>query len=86
MRVHLTGELEQMVQHSIDTGRYRSADEMVEEALRLIRQRDQAIELHKEALRNKIAVGMESLRQGRHVDGESAFDELLADLDPDKDA
>ena len=41
MNVHLTPELEQLVQNKIQTGRYNSASEVVREALRLLEQKDE---------------------------------------------
>ena len=41
MNIHLTPELEQMVQRKVKTGRYNSASEVVREALRMMEQRDE---------------------------------------------
>ena len=79
MNVHLTPELEQMVQAKVRTGRYNSASEVVREALRLMEDRDQIKAIQKEEIRKKIAAGMESLRQGEGIDGEAFFDELEAE-------
>ena len=65
MDVHLTPELEKIVQSKLQSGRYHSASEVVSEALRVMEQRDEA--------RQKIARGLESLRQGKGVDGQEAF-------------
>ena len=40
MNVHLTPELETLVQNKVKTGRYNSASEVVREALRLFEERD----------------------------------------------
>ena len=65
MDVHLTPELEKIVQSKPQSGRYHSASEVVREALRVMEQRDEA--------RQKIARGLESLRQSKGVDGQEAF-------------
>ncbi|HZP82831.1 MAG TPA: type II toxin-antitoxin system ParD family antitoxin [Chthonomonadaceae bacterium] len=77
MNVHLTPELEQMVQRKVQTGRYNSASEVVREALRLMEERDQV----KAEIRQKIAAGMEELRQGKGIDGEAFFAQMEAELD-----
>jgi antitoxin ParD1/3/4 len=77
MNIHLTRELEQLVQNKVQSGRYNSASEVVREALRLMEERD----LRKEEIRKKIAEGLESQRLGRLVDGEVVFDRLEAELD-----
>jgi antitoxin ParD1/3/4 len=77
MNVHLTPELEQMVQRKVKTGRYNSASEVVREALRLMEERDQV----KAEIRQKIAAGMEELRQGKGIDGETFLAQMEAELD-----
>ncbi|ETW93685.1 MAG: hypothetical protein ETSY1_38130 [Candidatus Entotheonella factor] len=76
MNVHLTAELEQFVQAKVQGGRYNSASEVVREALRLLEERDQLLELRKETIRQKIDEGFESLRRGEGVDGEAFFADL----------
>ena len=76
MNVHLTAELVQLVQSKVKSGRYNSASEVIREALRLLEERDQLMELRKEAIRQKIDEGWESLRRGEGLDGEEFFAEL----------
>jgi antitoxin ParD1/3/4 len=76
MNIHLTTELEQLVQAKVKSGRYNSASEVVREALRLLEERDELLELRKEAIRKQIDTGWESLRRGEGVDGEAFFAEL----------
>jgi antitoxin ParD1/3/4 len=80
MNVSLTPALEKLVQQKVESGRYRSASEVVREALRLMEEHDQIQNLHKDEIRKKIAAGMASLRAGRSVDGEAVFDRLEAEL------
>lgn len=81
MNVSLTPELEKMVQVKVQTGRYNSASEVVREALRLMDERDQVKEMHKEELRKKIAAGLKSLEEGRFSDGEEFFAQMDAELE-----
>lgn len=81
MNVHLTPELEQMVQNKVKSGRYNSASEVMREALRLMDERDQLKAMQKEELRKKIAAGLKSLEEGRGVDGEEFFAQMEAELD-----
>lgn len=76
VNIHLTKELEQLVQNKVQSGRYNSASEVVREALRLMEERD----LRKEEIRKLIAQSLESQRQGKLVDGEAVFDRLEAEL------
>ena len=76
MNVHLTPELEKLVQKKVKTGSYNSASEVVREALRLMRERDELLLLRKEEIRKQIAEGYASLRQGEAIEGEEAFRQL----------
>lgn len=81
MNVSLTRELEQLVHLKVATGRYTSASEVIREALRLMDERDQILELRKDEIRRKITAGMNSLRAGEGSDGEAVFARLDAELD-----
>ena len=80
MNVSLTPELENLIRRKVETGRYGSASEVIREALRLLDERDQLTELHKDEIRKKIAAGMASLRAGKGADGEAVFDRIDAEL------
>jgi antitoxin ParD1/3/4 len=81
MNVSLTPEIEKLIRHKVQTGRYSSASEVIREALRLMDECDQLAELHKNEIRKKIAAGMASLRAGKGADGEPVFDRIDAELD-----
>ena len=81
MNVHLTQELEQLVQTRVKSGRYNSASEVVRDALRLLADRDELMdlrkqELRKQELRKNIALGLDSLQRGEGVDGDEFFGQL----------
>jgi antitoxin ParD1/3/4 len=76
VNVHLTPELETLVQNKVKTGRYNSASEVVREALRLFEERDRIRELQIQELRRKIRAGWASLERGEGVDGEEFFRNL----------
>jgi antitoxin ParD1/3/4 len=81
MNVHLTDELERLVQTKVQSGRYNSASEVVREALRLLEERDELRALRKQELRKKIAEGLDAVKAGRVQDGEEVFDRIDAELD-----
>jgi len=81
MAMQLTPEIEQLVQAKVRTGRYGSPAEVLQEALRLLEERDQLRAMHREELQQSIAQGLESLRVGKSVDGEAVFDRIEAELD-----
>ena len=73
MNVHLTPELETLVQTKVKSGRYNSASEVVREALRLFEERERTRELQVRELRKRINEGWASLERGEGVDGEEFF-------------
>jgi antitoxin ParD1/3/4 len=81
MNVSLPPELEKLVHRKVETGRYASVSEVVREALRLMEERDQMQELHRDEIRKQIAAGMASLRAGKGRDGEAFFDRIDAALE-----
>jgi antitoxin ParD1/3/4 len=60
MNVPLTPELERLVADLVESGRYRSASEVVSEGLRLLAVRDESDRAKVEALRRMIQEGLDS--------------------------
>ena len=73
MNVSLSHQLEQWIQERVNSGLYQTASEVIREALRLLREKEQLRELRTEELRKRIARGVEDLEQGRSRE----FDEDL---------
>ncbi len=81
MNVSLTRELEEYISRKVESGLYKSASEVVREALRLQRQRDQAeltasdrgalAELH-----HDIQTGLDQLDRGEGIPGEQVLAEI----------
>lgn len=68
MPVAMTPELEKLVRSIYDSGDYESEGDVLEEALRLLQQRDR--------LRAEIDAGLKDLEEGRRIEGEELFREL----------
>lgn len=81
MSLHLTPELENLVESKFKSGNYGSAAEVIREALGLLEERDQMLQLRRAEIEQKIAEGLDSLRRGEGVDGEKIFDRIEAELD-----
>jgi antitoxin ParD1/3/4 len=60
MNVSLTPELEGLVNEKVESGLYQTASEVVREALRLLKERDQA----REQLRADVQAGLDQLARG----------------------
>ena len=81
MDVHLTPELEQLVQDKVQSGRYSSASEVVRDALRLMEQRDEVRALQLQQLRSRIDQGLAEAGRSEGVDGDTFVQGLIEDLD-----
>ena len=80
MNVSLTDELEKWIEARVASGLYRSSSEVVREAVRLLREKEESKELRRQELRALIDVGLHDLEQGRHVVLEP---QLVADVKAD---
>jgi len=63
MNVSLTPELERLINEKVDSGLYQTASEVVREALRLLKDRDQA----REQLRSDVQSGFSQLMRDEGV-------------------
>jgi antitoxin ParD1/3/4 len=73
MNVSLTPELEQLVNEKVESGLYQTASEVVREALRLLKERDQ------ERLRADIQAGFDQLARGEGKRYDKASGRRLAE-------
>ena len=76
MNVSLTRELEEFIARKVQMGLYKSASEVVREALRLLRERDQAAEGPLAALHRDIRTGLAQLDRGEGIPGDQVFEEI----------
>jgi antitoxin ParD1/3/4 len=72
MTVQMTPETEELVQTLVAAGAYPNESAVVEEAVRLLQQRDQ--------LRTQIRQGLDELDRGERISADVVFDELRARL------
>ncbi|QSJ15957.1 type II toxin-antitoxin system ParD family antitoxin [Nostoc sp. UHCC 0702] len=72
MYIQIKPELEQFIQAQLAIGRFSSAEDVINEAFKLLQEREQRIE----ELRQKIAVGTEQIANGQVSDGEVVFARL----------
>jgi antitoxin ParD1/3/4 len=74
MNVSLTPELERLVDEKIKSGLYQTASEVVREALRLFKQRDDQLQ----RLRSNVAAGLAQIERGRYTEYNRASGRTLA--------
>ena len=74
MNVSLTPELERLINDKVDTGSYQTASEVVREALRLLKLRDEGLV----QLRRDIQAGFDQIERGEFTEYASRSTSKLA--------
>jgi antitoxin ParD1/3/4 len=82
MTITLRPDQEKAIADAIESGAYKSPDEVVERALEVLRAEDEWLEQHKDAINEKIERAIGQLDRGEGIPGE----ELRARLDARKAA
>ena len=77
MNTHLPEDLERFVHAKVKSGRFTSSDEAITEAVRLLRQREEAEDAR---VLDGISQGLEDVRQGRTQPLAEAFADIRRDL------
>jgi antitoxin ParD1/3/4 len=77
----LPDEVKELVRTQIEAGRFRSVDEVVCEALRLLQEREELFASHREDLRIQIAEGVAAEERGELRDGAEAIAEVRRRID-----
>lgn len=77
MNVSLTPELERFIAEQVESGRYRSASEVVRAAVRLLQWQLEERAAKLEALRKAVEVGLAELDRGEGHSAEDVFKDLL---------
>jgi len=82
MNVSLTPSLEQYVRDCASTKDYNNASEVVREAIRLHKQKEDERQLKLERLRKAIQVGIDDLEQGNYttINSEQEMDDFFTSL------
>ena len=80
MNVSLTDQLEEFIAQEVESGRYRSASEVVRAGVRLLQDQTRLNQLRVEALRRDLGQGLTQLDRGESVSATEAFAEILENL------
>lgn len=72
MNIVLKPEYEEFIQAQIQSGKYGSVEELIGEAISLLKKRER----HIEELREQIALGTAQIAKGQVTDGELVFTRL----------
>ncbi|NJK29102.1 MAG: transcriptional regulator [Acaryochloris sp. RU_4_1] len=77
MAINLTPDQEQFIEAKLQAGKYRSAEEILEIALRLLDEYDRANAEWVENVRGKIEAAMEASNHTPSIDGETFVNQIL---------
>ena len=80
MNVSLTPELERFVKDLADSGRYRSASEVVRAAVRLLQEHEAERTARLRALQRRIEIGVDELERGEGKPADEVVEEILRTL------
>ena len=80
MNISLTPDWEQFIQNQVESGKYTSASEVIQAALRIFVQQQDIYQGRIEELRREIMIGIEASRRGEVVDADTVFNQLQAKL------
>ena len=67
--ISLTDHHDALIEAKIQAGEYANASEVVREGLRLIQERDQELAARVDAIKSRVAVGLEQAARGEFVEG-----------------
>jgi antitoxin ParD1/3/4 len=78
MSLSLQPETERLIEETLESGNYDSADEVVRDALRALSEAEQRYAIRLEALRGEIQKGIDDLDNGRRSPKDEVFARLRA--------
>ena len=81
MSITLRPDTERRIEDRLKAGRYSTADDVVQDGLKLLEQRERERQQASDEVRRRIAVGIDQLDRGEGLDGDRVFKELLAELE-----
>ncbi|MDF5720149.1 MAG: type II toxin-antitoxin system ParD family antitoxin [Rhizonema sp. PD37] len=80
MNISITPDLEQFIQNQLESGKYTSASEVIQAALRIFVQQQDIYQGRFEELQKEIMIGIEASRRGEVIDADTVFNQLQAKL------
>ena len=80
MDISISPELESFIAAKLESGRYRTPDEVIEEGLRLLKQSESLVQDEMTDVREKVSAGLKQARSGDLRDGEEVLSEIEAEL------
>lgn len=76
MDIILKPEQEQLIKAKVNSGKYRTIEEVITEALQLLDERDKHYQKWVEDTRKKVSVGLEQLDRGEGIEVQTVINKL----------
>ena len=80
MQVSLPPEVEALLQRQLNSGKYKSAIEVIVAGIRLLEQQEDIYQGRLSELQEKARIGLEASQQGKVVDGLTAMNQIRDNL------
>lgn len=80
MEIHLNPDLEQFLREKVESGKYDSFEEAINEGIKLLMNQELIYQGRFEELKHEIAIGVEAAQKGEFVDGAIVFERLRQKL------
>ncbi len=84
MKINLKPEQQQLIQSKVNSGKYKTVDEVIAEALQLLDQRDKNYQNWLEETRQKVAAGLTQLDRGEGIEVQIVINKLKETLNQAK--
>ena len=78
MDISLSGDYEKFIKEQMATGLYNSVNDIVQEAMNLLKLRKSVPQERIDAFNAELQKGEDDIKAGRVMDGETAFKKLLS--------
>ena len=79
MTIHLKPEFEALIRNDVARGAYRSVEEFVERAVRLLHDEETLLHAGRDATHEQIGLGLAQLDQGQAISGEGSRTRLQSE-------
>ena len=76
MTINLRPELEKLIQQDIERGSYKSVDEFLERAIKMLHEQEEWLETNRHDITAKIAEGYDAARRGELIDSDQVRAQL----------
>lgn len=76
MTIHLTDDLQALIERDVERGPYQTADEFVARAIQMLHEQEEWLAENRGEIAAKIQHGYAQAERGELIDGEEAFQQL----------